>query len=470
MMEDIRTPMTQYATRTYQIVTNLSCNLDCEYCYERKYPKNNKAEDIVDFLHACFERDKDLKNVEVIIDIIGGEPFLQPKLLLAAFETAEKLAEEHKRPYLFSVSTNGTLFDKPINREIIERWRKRLSIGVSIDGLPEQHDRYRIYTSTRAGSYEKAVEGYNYLKSMEIYELGVKATFTNETLPYYAAGMKSLIDVTGGGTISGNVTYEDIIPRAAATSIALQMIDVIEYWESKGYHLNPDNRIPHIIPTGLDVDAMWDPDNRDRIMYDDKYRMDPDRLRPYCGSVVYMTCLGFDRNIYGCNRFMSTVTTRNAVAKLVGRKIVNTDGEKLLNEIQRQYEDYPETCMGCPAKHTCGSCAAAAYENGDGEKDARKEYHAERRQCGWTTALLLVGKWFNERHGTYDARKLHTMCGCFDCRQSRMNAARVARGAAPDVLVTGSKHNYPAAKIPENPAVIKAIAAKADVNVWTPGE
>ncbi|VFR12418.1 putative radical SAM superfamily protein [Salmonella phage SPFM10] len=23
-------------------IPNLSCNLDCEYCYERKYPRNNK--------------------------------------------------------------------------------------------------------------------------------------------------------------------------------------------------------------------------------------------------------------------------------------------------------------------------------------------------------------------------------------------------------------------------------------------
>ncbi|EAA6449770.1 hypothetical protein DRA23_26620, partial [Salmonella enterica subsp. enterica] len=108
--------------RTYQVVTNLSCNLDCEYCYERKYPRNNKAADIVDFLHACFERDKDIPNIDVIIDIIGGEPFMQPKLLLAAFETAEQLCKEHNRPYMFSISTNGTLLDRPLNREIVERW------------------------------------------------------------------------------------------------------------------------------------------------------------------------------------------------------------------------------------------------------------------------------------------------------------------------------------------------------------
>lgn len=412
-------------SRTYQIVTNLSCNLDCSYCYERKYPKNNKADDIVDYLHACFERDKDLEDIDVIIDVIGGEPFLQPKLLIAAFETAEVLCKQYNRKnYVFSVSTNGTLFDKPINREIVERWRECLSIGVSIDGLPEQHDRHRIYTSTREGSYHKAVEGYNYLKSMDLLELGVKATFTLETLPTYAASMKHLIDITGGGTISGNVTYEDLLPRHMATGIALQIIDIIEYWESKELHFDPVNKLNMIMPEQMDIDALWDPEWRDKLRHDESVRLDPERIRPFCGSVLHMTCLGFDRNIYGCNRFMSTVTTRNAVGKLVGRTIVNTDGDKLLNEISTQYTDYPEHCLGCPTKHACGSCAAAAYENGDGEKDARKAYHAERRQCGWTTARALVASWFKQRHGTYNSSELEKFCDCRKCRLERANAKK----------------------------------------------
>jgi len=200
---------------------------------------------------------------------------------------------------------------------------------------------------------------------------------------------------------------------------------VLEYWESKDLHLDPINRLNMISPESLDIDHLWHPDWREKLRRDDSVRLDPERVRPYCGTVVHMTCLGFDRNIYGCNRFMSTVTTRNAVAKLVGRTIVNTDGEKLLNEINTQYTDYPDQCLGCPTKHACGSCAAAAYENGDGEKEARKEYHAERRQCGWTTARALVASWFKERHGTYNSSELEKLCGCRKCRMDRTNAKRV---------------------------------------------
>lgn len=414
---------------TYQIVTNLSCNLDCEYCYERKYPRNNKAADIVDFLHACFERDKDLPNVEVIIDIIGGEPFMQPKLLMAAFETAEQLCKEHKRPFMFSISTNGTLLDRPLNREIVERWKDKLSIGVSIDGLPESHDKYRIFTTSREGSYEAAVRGYNYLKEVGIAELGVKATFTLETLPHYAAGMKSLIDLAGGGTISGNVTFEDIMPRSMATSIALQMMDVVDYWVEKGLHTNPRNTLSHIIPEGLDFDTIWEPNWRDQLLYNDTVRLNPERLRPFCGTLTHMTCLGFDRKIFGCNRFMSTVTSRSAVFELVGREFVSLDGGKLLEEIQTQYTNYPETCLGCPMKHACGSCAAASYENGEGTLEDRKAYHAERRQCGWTTAKLMVAEYWKQKMGTTSVKDFHdnSMCYCPRCVRERAQKEKQLR-------------------------------------------
>lgn len=407
---------------TYQIVTNLSCNLDCEYCYERKYPRNNKAVDCVDFIHACFNRDEHRFGTDItgiIIDIIGGEPFMQPKLLLAAFETAEMLAKKHKLPYVFSISTNGTLFDKPLALEILNRWKDVLSIGVSIDGLPETHDKYRIFTTTRQGSYDKAVAGYKILQNIGIRELGVKATFTKDTLMQYAAGMKSLIDVTGGGRLYGNVVFEDVLPRQSALAIANQFIEVAEYFIEKGLHLDPNSEIGHVLPDGLDVDKLWNPDWREKLISDDSVRYDPQRLRPHCGTTVYMTCLGFDRNIFGCNRFMSTVTTRQAIGKLVDQQIVNTDGGMLLAEVQEQWKSYPDQCIGCPAKHLCASCVAAAYENGDGEEDARKEYHGERRQCGWTTAKLLVAQWWKQRFGTYDSQYDKSVCNCFHCQQKR---------------------------------------------------
>jgi hypothetical protein len=89
-------------------------------------------------------------------------------------------------------------------------------------------------------------------------------------------------------------------------------------------------------------------------------------------------------------------------------------------------------------KHSCGSCAAASYENGDGELEARKEYHAERRQCGWTTAKLLVSEYWYQKTGTTNVADLHdkTLCYCASCVRDRMKAdkLKLELGASNEVI------------------------------------
>ena len=154
-----------------------------------------------------------------------------------------------------------------------------------------------------------------------------------------------------------------------------------------------------------------------------------------------MTCLGFDRKIFGCNRFMSTVTSRSAVFELVGREFVSLDNGKLLEEIQTQYTNYPETCLGCPMKHACGSCAAASYENGEGTLEDRKAYHAERRQCGWTTAKLMVAEYWKQKMGTTSAKAFHdtSMCYCPRCVRERAQKEKLLREAKDE---TNSDQQY----------------------------
>ena len=398
--------------RTYQILTNLSCNLACTYCYEHKVNKNNNAQDIVDFLHACFERDKDVPKPDgAIIDIIGGEPFMQPKLLLTAIETAAKLAERYERPYIISVSTNGTLFDKQINREIVEKYARHLAIGISIDGFQSQHDQHRIHAVTGEGSYEKAVAGLNYLKTLPLRELGIKATFTNETKHHYAKSMKHLVDIAGPRVgLSGNVTYEDIMDREEAIELANQQIELLEYWIEKGYHKSPVTHLQHIALDGYGPVA-WQVDSRKLLEEDMAMRTDPERIRPWCGSAVFMTCLGFNRNVYGCNRFMTGQKDRHAIAKLEGRVLVPVESSTLVDEIKLQYLDYPEECVACPSKQSCASCAAAPYEEGDGTADDRKAYHKRKRQCGWTLSRILVSQWWKKRFGTYESQVPKCNCG-----------------------------------------------------------
>ena len=60
--------------KTFQVITNSSCNLRCTYCYEYLDSKQNKVEDVIEYLESIVKPNKD-RDTECIIDFIGGEPF-----------------------------------------------------------------------------------------------------------------------------------------------------------------------------------------------------------------------------------------------------------------------------------------------------------------------------------------------------------------------------------------------------------
>lgn len=397
--------------RTYQIMTNLDCNLDCEYCYERKYRARNTLEDCVDFLDACFDRDKDVGLEEVVIDFIGGEPFMYPKLMRGIIEhTLAKADAQHIPNVYFSVSTNGTLFTRRANQSIIEDYGHLMGVGVSIDGLPQTHDKYRIFTTTREGSYEQALHGFNYIKD-KVRDYGLKATFTADTMKNYATNMKHLIDIGKGGTISGNVVYEDILTKEMSTAIALQLIEVVDYYVELGLHRDVATNLTHLVPDGHVAIDVWR--DKKRLLTDLDAMYEPNRLQNYCGSIQYMTCLGFDKKVYGCNRFMTMGSEKgNEIAMLDGKMFVPVDST-LVEDVKQTWKEYPIECLACPFKPSCGSCVAAPYEEGDGTLEDRKKYHAEKHQCGWTYAKVLVHEYFRSKVGTYEKTN---KCNCAKCR------------------------------------------------------
>lgn len=409
--------------RTYQMVTNLSCNLDCEYCYERKNTRANTPESIVNFVKGCFNADRNNDEIEeVYLDFIGGESFMRPDLVECALETAVELAERDSRRLFISISSNGTLFHKPRVQDLIERYGHMMSIGISIDGPAEIHDRYRVFTSDRSGSYDSIIENLKYIDG-KVFDLGFKATFTKETLPRYAESMKHIIDICdtlkGGFTVvAGNVIFEDVLDKEMAPGIANQFIEIIDYWIEKGFHKRYGAELAHIIPSVGFGDAAF---SVERVKMLNEVKLDemdehfPDHRRAYCGAVSAMRCLGFDDKVYGCNRFMTSFPENAVVAKLEGDVLVPVESN-LGKEIANQFDDYPEECQRCPIKMACGSCAAAPYEEDNGDKEARGRYHAAKRQCGWTFAKVLAAEYWYSLFGSYNyADQWENKCCCQQC-------------------------------------------------------
>lgn len=93
----------------------------------------------------------------IILEFIGGEPFLEIDLLNEITEYWKFALLERRHKWLgnfrISISTNGILYDD----ERVQRWIRKnyelLSIGITIDGTKEKHDSTRVYPDGR-GSYD----------------------------------------------------------------------------------------------------------------------------------------------------------------------------------------------------------------------------------------------------------------------------------------------------------------------------
>ena len=122
------------------------CNLDCEYCFflsqESLYPGDRfrMGDDVLElYIRQLLEAHQAAS--EVTVAWLGGEPTLMG---VEFFRRAIELAEELKAPQQtlhHTIQTNGTL--------LTDEWCELLAskgflVGISIDGPPELHDRYRV--------------------------------------------------------------------------------------------------------------------------------------------------------------------------------------------------------------------------------------------------------------------------------------------------------------------------------------
>lgn len=141
------------------------CNLDCEYCFflskESLYPGDRfrMGDDVLElYIRQLLEAHQAASEVTVAWQ--GGEPTLMG---VEFFRRAIELAEELKAPQQtlhHTIQTNGTL--------LTDEWCELLAsegflVGISIDGPPELHDRYRV-DKRGAASSPKVLRGLELLK------------------------------------------------------------------------------------------------------------------------------------------------------------------------------------------------------------------------------------------------------------------------------------------------------------------
>lgn len=165
--------MVEYKTpRVFHVMTKPIgpiCNLDCEYCFyldkEKLYPEKRSFRMTDEILENYVKQYIEAQETnEVTFAWQGGEPTLMG---VDFFRQAVRYQQKYRRSGMQiqnTFQTNATL----LNDEWAELFRRnKFLIGVSIDGPPEIHDKYR-YDKRGEPSSEQVIRGLRVLQQHRV--------------------------------------------------------------------------------------------------------------------------------------------------------------------------------------------------------------------------------------------------------------------------------------------------------------
>lgn len=153
--------LTSYRTWEPSIwmVLTYACNCRCIYCYEGEGDSRRMTRDVLlRSLEVAAEHFQPVsrpgRNMAMIF--YGGEPLLNPDLMLTAVEEAERIFGPGIN-WRNSVVTNGTLLGSEA-AELLRRCHCRAAY-LTLDGPPELHDRRRPFKTGRGSSFAATLDG-----------------------------------------------------------------------------------------------------------------------------------------------------------------------------------------------------------------------------------------------------------------------------------------------------------------------
>ena len=336
--------------RTITFVVTEDCQLKCKYCYvvgKNKYKKMNVeiAKKVVDYLLS--ERNIFDEN-SLIVDFIGGEPFLEIDLIDIVSDYIKLKLFELDHPwfssYRFSFSTNGILYSDERIQRYIEKNKAHISIGITIDGTKKKHDINRIYPDG-SGSYDDVVKNIP-LWLEQFPTASTKVTVASEDLPYIKDSVIHLwtLGITG---ININVVFENVWKEGDDEIFYNQLVELADYTiEHELYKENYCSFFSESIGNPMPI---TDTQN-------------------WCGSGYKMLAVDCDGNFYPCNRFLpfTLEKKKKGRGRCIGNYIDGIDFNKLrpfqtLDRLSQSTEE----CIDCEVASGCALCVGLNYDDAD---------------------------------------------------------------------------------------------------------
>ena len=348
--------------------TTEQCNLRCKYCYEinkrdRILPLEY-AKRFIDFIIEDPDPAGLLNDPDPVfrnsykrgwcMDFIGGDSFMNPKLLEDIIEYAlyKLLITESSNSKYFrnnlkaSISTNGTLFGNPEVRSFCNDYKDILLVGVSLDGCPEIHDNYRVFPNG-TGSMSTILKYWDWYKDTFPYSsIQTKATASKNTIPYLCESLKFLHEELGIKYLNQNFIMED----SGATEEDYKLLDK-ELEKCVEYVLSHRD------------DLYWSPFDKNQFALAHRSQDEDWYQKGHCGSGA-MPALSVDGNIYPCHRWLphTQIDKSDFIVGDVWKGFNRKENFKKVREgAYRCNCTKDPKCISCPFESACTYCIGGCY-------------------------------------------------------------------------------------------------------------
>ena len=131
------------APQSISLNVSSSCNLSCGYCYAARGNFGGAQARPMDWPTALAAIDRLLDdadpNAPITVGFLGGEPFVNRRLIHRAVAYATSLAIRRGLDVRFSVTTNGTLLEPD---DVVLLQTHPFAVTVSLDGPAGIHDQH----------------------------------------------------------------------------------------------------------------------------------------------------------------------------------------------------------------------------------------------------------------------------------------------------------------------------------------
>jgi len=275
----------------------------------------------------------------IMLDFIGGEPLLEMELIdeICDYFILKMYAENHKwfPNYIFTFSTNGLLYGKPVVRDFVSKHGEHCSFSFSIDGTKEKHDLTRVKVDG-SGSYDEVIKNLP-LFMEENYNPATKSTFASDDLPYLKDSIIHLWDL-GFKDVESNLVYEDVWKKGDPEIFEQQLKDLADYMFQSGRY-NTHSVAYFSSTRGLPVG---------------KADLDVNR----CGAGYKTLAFDYQGDIYPCIRFLE-MCADNKAKRVIGNIKDGVDYAKLRPMAAATWRSQsPDKCNVCDCGTDCGWCLA----------------------------------------------------------------------------------------------------------------